>query len=351
MRILLIGGTGFIGPHIVRELVRQGHDVTVYSRGISQAPLPEGVGHIAGDRNELQKHLDDFRRAAPDVVVDLITSSGRQAQALMDAFRGIARRMVLVSSGDVYRACGILHGSETGPLQALPLTEESELRTSSNVYRPEVIAQLKKALPWLDDEYDKIPAERTVMSDPQLPGTVLRLPMVYGPRDFAHRLFPYLKRMDDRRPAILIQEDAARWRGPRGYVENVAAAIALATVSENAARQIYNVAEPESFSETEWIAKIAAVVGWNGAVIPVPKEITPPHLRLPYRSEQHWIYSTAKIREQLGFAERIDPDTALARTIAWERENPPAQIVPPLDYAAEDTALSQWDAQTAMGTA
>jgi nucleoside-diphosphate-sugar epimerase len=42
-----------------------------------------------------------------------------------------------------------------------------------------------------------------------LPGTVLRLPTVYGPGDYQHRLFEYLKRMDDGRPAILLGEGVA----------------------------------------------------------------------------------------------------------------------------------------------
>src|SRR5207249_1224013 len=98
---------------------------------------------------------------------------------------------------------------------------------------------------WMDD-YEKILAERTVKGNPLLPGTVLRLPMVYGPRDDQHRLFPYLKRMDDKRPAILLDEDVAQWRWTRGYVENVAAAIALAVVDERAIGRIYNVGEPRT---------------------------------------------------------------------------------------------------------
>ncbi|HCJ33637.1 MAG TPA: NAD-dependent dehydratase, partial [Ktedonobacter sp.] len=53
------------------------------------------------------------------------------------------------------------------------------------------------------------------MSDPMLPGTILRLPMMYGPRDKQHRLFEYLKRMDDQRLAIILGEAYARWRWPR----------------------------------------------------------------------------------------------------------------------------------------
>ena len=58
--------------------------------------------------------------------------------------------------------------------------------------------------------------------------------MVHGPRDYQHRLFPYLKRMDDGRPAIVLDEDRARMRVTRGYVEDVAAAIALAATDPRA---------------------------------------------------------------------------------------------------------------------
>ena len=315
-RILLIGGTGFIGPHLVRELAQQGHEIDVYHRENSRTQLPESVTEILGDRKELAAHRNDFRRLAPEVVVDLILSSGHQAQILMDCFRGLASRVVALSSGDVYRACGILHGFESGPLQPTPLTESSELRTESNVYGMEELRRLQSVFPWLDDEYDKIAVEQVVMNDPALAGTVLRLPMIYGPGDPLHRLFPYLKRMDDGRNAILLQEDVAQWRGPRGYVENIAHAIALATLSNNAAGRIYNVAEAESFTETEWILRIGRAVNWKGSGAPISKELTPAHLRVPYNSQQHWEMSSARIREELGFAEPIDGQTALQRTLA-----------------------------------
>jgi nucleoside-diphosphate-sugar epimerase len=200
---------------------------------------------------------------------------------------------------------------------------------------------LRQTFPWLGDDYDKIPVERVVLSDSRLPGTVLRLPMVYGPGDPLHRLHPILKRIDDGRSAILIQEDAAAWRGPRGYVENVAAGIALAATSPQAAGRIYNIAEPLAFSEMEWARRIGQAAGWNGSVLAVPKERVPAHLRIPYNSAQHWTMSSARIRHELGYVEPIYLDTALERTIVWERANPPAQIDPKqFDYAAEDVALA-----------
>ena len=339
MRILLIGATGFIGRHAARELIRLGHEVTVFHRGFT-AP-PDGAQAIAGDRNEIGSHAGKFRQLRPDAVVDFVLSNALQARQLMETFRGLTERIVAISSGDVYRACGILHGFETGPLQPVPLTEESELRTSLNVYGPEILVRLRAVFSWLGDEYDKIPVERVVMGDAELPGTILRLPMVYGPGDPLHRLFPYLKRMDDKRPAILLQDDAAAWRGPRGYVENVGAAVALATVSRTAMRKIYNIADRETLSEADWVRRIGRAAKSSGSVMALSSDTVPAHLRVPYRNEQHWEMSSTRIRRELGYEEPVDFTTSLERTMAWERANPPRQIdLQQFDYAAEDAALA-----------
>jgi nucleoside-diphosphate-sugar epimerase len=341
MKVLLIGGTGFIGPHLARHLIAEGHQVAVFHRGQSTSVLPEGAQQILGDRQSLPNSVSYFRRFSPDVVVDLILSSERQARDLMRSMRGATGRIVALSSCDVYRAAGILHGLEPGPLQPVPLTEDSELRTHRHPYPPEVLTMLRKVFGWLDDDYDKIPAEEIVMGDPELPGTVLRLPMIYGPGDPLHRLHPLLKRMDDGRPAILMQAENAQWRGPRGYVENVAAAIALAVVSPRAAGRVYNVAERQSFSELEWAEQVGQAAGWSGKVLALPKEHTPAHLRIPHDAAQHWTVSSERIRVELGYSESVVLQTALNRTIAWERCNPPAVIDPKqFDYAAEDAVLA-----------
>jgi nucleoside-diphosphate-sugar epimerase len=178
------------------------------------------------------------------------------------------------------------------------------------------------------------------MGDPQLPGTVLRLPMVYGPGDPLHRLFPILKRVDDGRPSILLQEDAGRLRPPRGYAENVTRAIALAATDPRAAGRVYNVAEADSPSEAEWTRMVAEAAGWRGRVVALPKEQLPRHLRSPLHTAQDWLVSSERIRRELGYQEPIPRVLALERTIAWERAHPPATVdLSQFDYAAEDAAI------------
>jgi hypothetical protein len=199
MRILLIGGTGFIGSFLAPELQRLGAEVATLSRGATAVPHADGLTRIIADRKRLRDALPHVRAFAPDVIVDLVLSSGAQARELMNVARGIAGRVLALSSIDVYRACGVLHGLEEGPLEPVPLTETSALRTKLSTYPPAQIAVLQQVFPWLDDEYDKIPVEHAILGDSSTAGTVLRLPMIYGPGDALHRLWPLVKRFDDGR--------------------------------------------------------------------------------------------------------------------------------------------------------
>jgi nucleoside-diphosphate-sugar epimerase len=227
----------------------------------------------------------------------------------------------------------------------VPLTETSELRTRLHPYPPDVLQRLRKIFGWLDDVYDKILVEREILASSDIEGIVLRLPIVYGPGDPMHRMFPMVKRMDDRRPIILLPDDLAAWRPPRGYVANVAAAIALAATVPRLPSNIYNVAEPNSFPELEWTRKLAAAAGWNGEIVVLPRARTPHHLVLSGNLSQHWAMNSDRIHDELGYVEPVPLEEAIRRTIAWERSHPPAEIdAARFDYAAEDVA---WRSATA----
>ena len=113
MRVLAIGATGFIGPHVVRILVDEGHEVAVFHRTATASSLPADVHEIRADRDrpaDIQVEIDRF---APDVVLDLILYTEQQARGLMGILSGRASRLVALSSADVYRNYDGLRGSAT----------------------------------------------------------------------------------------------------------------------------------------------------------------------------------------------------------------------------------------------
>lgn len=341
MRILIIGGTRFMGPYIVKNLHVAGHEISIFHRGQASIALPDGVEEILGDRDQLTQHTEELRKLAPEVVLDMVVWHEQHARDLMETFAGVARRVVVVSSQDVYQAFGRVNGHESGEVDLSPITEDSPLRENLYPYRGATPRAEDDPERWRD-EYDKIPAERVVLSHPTLPGTVLRLPAVYGPGDFQHRMFIYLKRMLDGRPAILLEEDVAAWRWTHGYVENVVDAIVLAVTDERAAGRIYNVGEPFALSMAERVEQIARVTDWHGRIVTVPTERLPEGMRWGVNAAQPVIVDNSRIRQELDYSERIDLQEAFRRTIAWERANPPAQIDPStFDYAAEDKVLAE----------
>ena len=334
MKILTIGATGFIGRHVVSQLLQSGHEVAVLHRGKTALPANSPVTEFLGERTGLQS--SGARTWKPDIVIDMILSSAAQARTTVEAFAGIAQRVVAISSGDVYRAMAVLHRIEDGPIEPTPLTEDSPLRTQGQTYSKEALTIARQRLPWLDDEYDKVQVERAIRSHPELPATILRLPMVYGPGDMFHRFYPILKRMLDGRSVILLEQTESAWITCRGYVENVAQAICSAATSENAAGRTYNVADPDPFTEAQWTAKIGESVHWSGRVINTPKHLLPP----AGNHKQHLFMDSTRIRRELDYSEFVPLQEAIRRTLEWEKANPPEHIDPAqFDYAAEDAAI------------
>ena len=141
----------------------------------------------------------------------------------------------------------------------------------------------------------------------------------------------------------MLAEGMAGWRWTRGYVKNVAAAVVLAVVDERAKGRTYNVGEQETLTEAEWVRAIGRAAGWDGEILVVPGTSTPEHLVPDIDTDQHLIANTTRIRQELGYSEKVSREEALRRAVAWERGHPPEQIDwAAFDYAAEDALLAEW---------
>jgi nucleoside-diphosphate-sugar epimerase len=316
-------------------MVAKGHQVTVVHRGRSATKLPEGVSSLLFDRRELSEYTPQLRKLAPEVVIDMIPRSAQETWALTRAITGVARRMVVISSIDVYRAYNRLRKKEPGGPDATPLKESAPLREQLYPYRGNAVDALHTAY-----EYEKILVERLAQSEPELETTILRLPVVYGPNDPQTRVFDHLRRMDDGRKRILLGKLQSKWQLTRGYVEDVAGAVAVASEDQSEGNFVYNIGESESLPEIEWVRLVGEAAGWQGEVVTVDDESMPAHLSQDYDWRQHLTIDTEPFKAKFNWTETTPRDQALKLTVAWQRENPPENIdLDKFDYEAEDEVL------------
>ena len=131
MRVLVLGGTTFIGRRIVERLHARGDQVSVVHRGRT-APDPWiPVDHLRTDRIDLPEHADAVRRLGPDAIVDTYALTAEPVDAVPPVLPAVPT--VVLSSVDVYQA---FVGFRTGRCESpVPLTEDSELRRERYPYR------------------------------------------------------------------------------------------------------------------------------------------------------------------------------------------------------------------------
>lgn len=117
MRLLLLGGSWFLGRLIIEDLVRQGWDVTVFNGGRSTVPLPAGVRHVCGDRTR-DNDLRMLAGSGPwDVVVDVSGKVPAVVRRSVRALATVAERYVSVSTVQVYRDWPHAAVDEDSPLR------------------------------------------------------------------------------------------------------------------------------------------------------------------------------------------------------------------------------------------
>jgi 2'-hydroxyisoflavone reductase len=175
MRILIIGGTVFVGRHIADAAIAAGHDVTLFHRGRSGADLFPSATHLTGDRNE---DLSALSAGQWDATIDVCAYFPRQVRSLADALGGRGGQYVFISSTSAYRIPGSPGFTEDAPLAELddPASEE---------FTDETYGGLKVAC-------ERVAIE---MFGDTVGATVVRPTYVIGPHDESYRFTWWVERI------------------------------------------------------------------------------------------------------------------------------------------------------------
>ncbi len=256
MRVLVIGGSRFIGRAVVQRLLVEGHRVTLLNRGKSPDPFGTRVSRVIGDRADPETLKRATSRREYDAVVDMVAFREEDTQAAIDAFAGRVGHFVHISTAAVYLIrdgiyCPFREEDFGGRLQ--PKTEPT-------------------ASTWLY-AYHKRRCEIALQhawENQQFPYTSLRLPMVVGPDDYTARTQAYFERLLDGGPLILPDGGLNSW----GFlwVHDVAEAVVSNLANANAFGNAYNLAQREVVSVRQFVELAAAFLDRKPVLVSVPSE-------------------------------------------------------------------------------
>ncbi|MDL2343251.1 NAD-dependent epimerase/dehydratase family protein [Deinococcus sp. MIMF12] len=134
MDVLVLGGTQFVGRHIVEALLLAGHRVAVFTRGRTPDELPETVERLHGDRDGGAVGLAALAERTWDTCVDVSGYTPRQVRASAEALHGSVGRYVFVSTVSVYGEPERHPVREDDPL--LPEAAEDVTEVTGQTYGP-----------------------------------------------------------------------------------------------------------------------------------------------------------------------------------------------------------------------
>ncbi len=315
MRMLILGGTRFIGAATLEDLVDHGHDVTVAHRGGTERDDLPDVPHAHLDRHDVAALREAIVEAGAEVVIDTCAYTRHDAETIIAALPEGVRHVVL-SSCDTYRQFHRLR-AQLPPLDPVPLDEDAPIRTGEERYlfrgqpQPEGVGAFDM------DAYENLDVEELVLPRG---ATVLRLPMVYGERDPMRREEFVLRHV--RAGADTVPIGAGTWICTRGWVRDVARAIRLAAESGVADGQALNVGERRTWPVIAWAQQILEAAGSDARLEVVPDRELDPELAWAGAVSQHVLIDSTRARRLLAWDD-TNPTTALTASVQWHLAHPP----------------------------
>jgi len=306
MRILVMGGTRFIGVSLTRRLVEQGHEVVLFNRGNRPAPV-EGVVQLQGDRKDPAQLQTALMGQKFDAVFDNNGRERSDTQLLIEALEPGVKQFIYVSSAGVY-----LKSDE------LPLVEGDPLDPKSR-------------------HKGKFETEQ-YLQEQGVPFTSVRPVYIYGPQNYNPVERWFFDRIVRDRPLPIPGNGLHITQ--LGHVDDLALAMVKALGNDSAIGQIYNIAG-DRFVTFDGLARACAkaagrdpealkLIHYNPAEFDFGKRKAFP-LRM-----QHFFASVEKAQRELQWQPRFDLVSGLKDSFDQDYS---AQEQPDPDFSLDDEII------------
>lgn len=286
MRVLVIGGTSFIGRATVERLVERGHAVTLLNRGQTNPDLFSDLPRIAVARRELTAdHLGD---ATWDAAIDLSGFFPADVEAAAAALRGRISRYVFCSTCSVYADLWPFPIPEDAPLY--PCTPEQAVDEGIESYGARK-AECERRL-------------SAFCADAGIPLFIGRPVVVYGPHDYTDRMHFWLESV--RRGRVVLPGDGDTIFHTV-FVRDLAALVTTMAETDAAQAGVYNCGGTQLSSLRDLVREIAALLGSEPEIVHAPVDLLQERgvraqFDLPlWLEKSHVIADTARIQQRLGF--------------------------------------------------
>jgi nucleoside-diphosphate-sugar epimerase len=324
MHVLIVGGTGLISTGITRQLVDAGHEVTCYTRGESDARVPDTVEFVHGDRTDYDRFESQVSALDVDVVVDMVCFTPEDAESAIRAFSGDVDRYVFCSTIDVY----------SRPVSRMPLTEDTPRSPATS-------------------EYGKNKAEAedrffAAHDEDGFPVTVLRPWHTYGEGGrLIHALgdsTSYISRIREGKPIVVHGDGTSVWAPC--HRDDVARAFVSAVETEGVEGEAYHVTAEEHLTWNEYHRGVArALDAPEPELVHIPTDVLSE--LVPEETgglRDHFQYSTvfdnSKARDALGHEQTVSWEEGVERTVAWLDER--GEVEPVEADETTDRLVEAW---------
>ena len=339
MNLLIIGGTRFLGRHLVTAARARKHEVTLFNRGLHSSEPLTGIEIIHGDRHSDLAKLQGRRW---DAVVDTCGILPRAVRAAAEAFSDSVERYVFISTQNVYADVSVPNVDETSPLATLTAEQLAEANAIDTAGEPSY-GKLYGGLKALCEQ-----AAEEGMPDRVL---TIRPGLIVGPYDYTDRFTYWVVRVarggevlapgrPDRFVQFIDGRDLAEWtvrmieQGAAGaYNANgPTTTVTIQSVLEEC-KSVSNSDASFTWASEDFLLK-ENVFAWTELPLWLPEEAAP-HLK-------GFMFINCDKAIEAGLRQRPLTDT-IRDTLTWyQTSRPNEQLKAGIDSEKEQTLLRKW---------